>query len=218
MPGGQRIEPVHHLGMLQRSRATYLLVGALAGITAIFALRFALVPMEEPTHYHANFALFVDGEKIDLSDDRYMEDVATCVIEGAVQPRARAHLHNNDPDVAHVHHEGVTWGHLLANLGFGLGDDHLAMDDERVLVNGGGHTLKFILNGGPQYSVHNELIRPGDRLLISWGRETEAEVIRDQAPLVPADAEEFDQRADPAGCAGPTEPSFWDRIRHVFMG
>jgi hypothetical protein len=204
--------------MLQRSRTTYILVGALAGIVAISALRFALVPVEEPTHYHANFALFVNGERVDLSADEYMEDVATCVVGETVHPRARAHLHNNDPNVAHVHHEGVTWGHLLANLGFGLGDDHLAMDDERILVDGGENTLKFILNGAPQYAVHNELIRPGDRLLISYGPETEAEVIRAQAPQVPADAEEFDRRIDPAGCAGPAEPGLWDRIRHAFMG
>jgi hypothetical protein len=37
------------------------------------------------------------------------------------------------------HHEGVTWGHLLANLGFGVGEDYLALDDGPVLteVRGG---------------------------------------------------------------------------------
>lgn len=182
------------------------------------ASRFALVPIAQPTHYHANFALFVDGERVDLSADEYMEDVAACAAGEAVLPRARAHLHNNDPDVAHVHHDGVTWGHLFTNLGFGLGAEHLAMDDGRILVNDGGRTLKFILNGQPQFEVHNELIRPGDRLLVSYGKEGEAEAIRAQAPLVANDAGEFDRRSDPAGCAGPAHAGLWDRIRHAFIG
>lgn len=153
---------------------------------------------------------------VDLSADEYMEDVAACAVGETVLPTARAHLHNNNSDVAHVHHEGVTWGHLFANLGFGLGEEYLAMDNGPVLTEGEGRTLKFILNGRPQFAVHNELIRSEDRLLISYGSESVAEVLQNQFASVATNAEEYNRRQDPAGCAGAQERTLWDRIRHAF--
>jgi hypothetical protein len=195
-----------------------VLVGVLAGVLALAVFRLAFVPMEEATHYHANFALFVGGERVDFSGDEYMEDVGACAVGGVVLPTTRTHLHNSNPDVAHVHHEGVTWGHLLTNLGFGLGEEYLALDDGPVLTEGEGRTLKFILNGQPQYAVDNELIRSGDRLLISYGPESEAEVLRTQFPEVASTAEEYNLKSDPAGCAGAHEVTLWDRIQHAFAG
>lgn len=204
--------------MIDRSTTVYTLTGAVLGIIALVALRFAFVTPEEPTHYHADFALFANGERIDLSGDEYMEDVATCVAGGMVLPRARVHLHDNNPDVAHVHHEGATWGHLLTNLGFGLGDEYLVTDGGEFYVEGEDRTIKFILNGRPQFSVRNELIQSGDRLLISYGPESEAEALRTHFPQVTSDAGDYNQREDPAGCGGDNEVTLWDRVRHAFAG
>lgn len=195
-----------------------VLLGVVAGVLLLAAVRLAFVPVEEPTHYHANFALFVGGERVDLSADEYMQDVATCAAGETVLPVARAHLHDNNPDVAHVHHEGVTWGHLFTNLGLALGQEHLVLDDGRVLAAGEGRSLKFVLNGRPQYAVHNELIRSGDRLLVSYGPESEADVLRAEFPQVSATAEEFNQRPDPAGCSGAHEVTLWDRVQKAFGG
>lgn len=195
-----------------------MVAGAVLGVLALAAVRFALVPVQEPTHYHANFAVFVDGQRVDLSADEFMEDVSTCATGETILPTARAHLHNNNADVAHVHHEGVTWGHLLANLGMGLGKDYLAMDGGRILSEGGGRTLKFILNGQPQFAVHDQLIRSVDRLLISYGPETDAQIIQSQFPAVAANAEEYNRRQDPAGCAGAQQRTLWDRVLHAFAG
>lgn len=199
-------------------KVLYFVLGILLGLGGLVAYRLAFAHPEEPTHYHANFALFVDGARVDLSGDEYMEDVASCAMGKTVLPRSRAHLHNNDPDVAHVHHEGVTWGHLFANLGMGVGKTYVATRDGAVLTGGDGRTLKFVLNGRPQLAIHNELIRPGDRLLASYGRESEADVLRNQFPRVADDAKAFDARNDPAGCAGAHRMTPWDRIRHAFAG
>jgi hypothetical protein len=195
-----------------------LLAGVVVGVIALAAVRFVFVPVERPTHYHANFAVFVEGRRLDLSGDRFMEELGACKVSGLVLPSSRAHLHNHNPDVVHVHHDGVTWGHLLANLGFGLGDRYLALSDGKILEEGNGKTLKFVLNGREQSSVANELIRSGDRLLISYGPESAAEVARSQFPAVASTAEEFNRKNDPAGCSGPGDPTLWDRVRHAFLG
>jgi hypothetical protein len=178
-----------------------LLIGSAGftlGVLALAAFRLAFVPMEEATHYHANFALFVDGERVDLSGDEYMEDVGSCALGGVVLPRTR--------------------GHLFTNLGFGLGDTYLVTDEGRILENEEDRTLKLVLNGQPQFSVDNVLIGPGDRLLVSYGPANEEEVLRTEFPEVPANAEEYNLKSDPAACARAHETTLWDRIRHAFAG
>ena len=199
-------------------KVLYVAIGLLMGVLGLAAFRLAVASPERPPHYHASFALFVDGERVDVSGDEFMEDVSSCAAGETVLPRARVHLHNNDPDVVHVHHQGVTWGHLFTNLGMGIGQEHLATRAGPVLTPGDGRTLKFILNGRPQFAVHNELIRSGDRLLVSYGPETEEEVLRSQFPRVATGAEEYDTRPDPSGCAGAHDVTLWERIRHAFAG
>lgn len=196
-----------------------LLTGIAIGVLALAAIRFAFVQPTPPTHYHANFAIFVDGRRLDLSADRYMEELSACrVKDTAISPTERVHLHSHNPDVVHVHQSGVTWGDLLANLGLGVGDRYLVTPDGVMLPPGNNSTLKFILNGRAEPSINNKLIRSRDRLLISYGPETEAEVTRSQFPLVASTAERYNQGKDPAGCSGAPVPTFWERVQHVFVG
>jgi hypothetical protein len=192
--------------------------GLLAGVVALLAVRVALVPVPQPPHFHANVAIVIDGRRVDLSAARYMEELGACHTEGPRAPEARVHLHNGNPDVVHVHADGVTWGHLLANLGFGLGDSHLATDTGRLYASGDGRTLTFILNGTAVSSVANRPIHSGDRLLIGVGPEDAETVIRTQFPMVASTAEAFNHRPDPAGCSGPSVPTLWERIRQAVVG
>jgi len=195
------------------------LLGALIGVLALAAFRLAFVPPGQAVHHHANFAVFVEGERLDLSGNEFMAELAACGLpHEELLPLERVHLHDNVPDVAHVHHEGVTWGHLFANLEMGLGDGYLVTRDGRIHANGEGGTLKFILNGSPEPSVHNKLIRSEDLLLISYGPESIDGIVRDQLPEVPANAHVYNEVPDPEGCAGPDEPTFGERLRHAFIG
>ena len=194
-------------------------VGVVLGAVALVAVRAVATAPEEPVHFHANFAMFVNGERYDLSDDRFMEDVALCGEDAhRISPPARVHLHNNNQDVVHVHHGGATWGHFMANLRMVLGDRILVTRDGEVHQTGGGSTLKFILNGRPELSVYNEPIRPGDRLLVSYGAEAEAEVVASQFPQVASDAPQFDLLPDPAGCGGGHSHGWRERLRHALIG
>ncbi len=193
-----------------------LLVGAIAGVLLVGAARFVGQPHEHPVHYHANWAIFIDGQRLDLSDDRYMEDVMRCTVDPSlVEPEDRVHMHENDHDVVHVHAAGATWGHLMGNLGFVLGDDLLITDAGRYL-NDGTKTLKFILNGNEVRSIRNRLVGDMDRLLISYGSESVEDVIRTQFPEVKSTAESFNMLPDPASCSGQEEMSLGERLRRAF--
>ena len=195
-------------------------VGIVVGVLALASFRFAAVEPPEAVHHHANWAVFVDGERLDLSGDRYMEDVASCSADpNAVRPRDRVHMHDNNHDVVHVHHAGATWGHLMTNLGFGLGDDYLITDDGRRLFDGeDGRSMVFVVTGLVVAELANREIRSEDRVVISIGPEEPGTVVSEQLPLVASNAAEYNEKSDPAGCAGAHGAlSLADRIRLAFV-
>lgn len=197
--------------------ASLLVIGALLGILLLGSVRFAAQqPAHPPVHYHANWALYIDGARVDLTADRYMEDVFQCSADPHGQrPEDRVHMHENNHDVVHVHAAGVAWGHLLANLGFGVGDGYLETDSGRY-ANGDAGTLKFILDGRPLRSIRNEPIADGARLLISYGSETDAEVLETQFTSVAEDAPQYNTMPDPASCSGQEEEGLAERLRRAF--
>lgn len=190
--------------------------GAVVGVLAWGLLRFAAGPCPEPPHYHANWAVVVNGEELDFSDDQYMQSVARCAGGDVVDPAERVHMHNNEGEVVHVHHVGVAWGHFFDNLGMDVGGDYLIVDRARRFFAGEGATLKFVLNGFTVGEISTLSIQPGDRLLISYGPETPDQVLESQFPRVAANAGEYDERDDPAGCAGAVELGLWERLRAAF--
>jgi hypothetical protein len=192
------------------------LAGVVAGVLIIGLARFAFAPWQHPVHYHANWLVMVDGERLDLSDPRYMEDVIACAAGEQVFPRERVHMHDGVDHVVHVHHEGVSWGHFLQNLGFAAGPDFLILDDGRVLRSDGERTLRYVVNGMEDDDIVGRMIRRGDRLLISYGAEGVADVIGAQFPLVPEDARQYDELNDPSTCAGETHLPLGARLRRAF--
>ncbi|MEJ2539902.1 MAG: hypothetical protein P8188_08035 [Gemmatimonadota bacterium] len=196
------------------------ILGAFAlGVLALGAARFAFAPLNPSTHHHANWAIFVDGERLDLSGDRYMEEVSACSASDAgILPTQRIHMHENNQDVVHVHHPGATWGALMANLGLSLGDDHLFTGEgDRYFDGEDGRSIVFVLNGIAVPSVHNRVVASGDRLLVSVTGQRDAALTR-EFPQVADNAEEFNQRMDPASCAGHGDLPFLTRMRLAFWG
>lgn len=192
-------------------------VGFLFGVLALGAARFAFTPWPDPVHYHANWAVFVDGTRLDLTGDRYMEDVTACSGGDALQPEQRVHMHEGNHDVVHVHDDGVTWGHLATNLGWAMGADWIELEDGRRLADDGEHRLVFVVNGFVVPSLRDRLIASGDRVLVAWTTDGE-DVVREQLfPRVADTAPEFNESYDPAGCSGGHGAlPFGERLRRAF--
>lgn len=190
--------------------------GVFLGILSWGLLRFAVGPCPDPPHYHANWAVVVNGEEVDFSADGYMQSVAGCAAMNVVDPAERVHMHNNEGEVVHVHHTGVAWGHFFDNVGIAVGPDYLILDGERRFFEEEGRTLKFVLDGFVVGEIGTFPIRSGQRLLISYGPETTEQVLEEQFPLVAADAEEYNERDDPAGCSGAVDVGPWERLRGAF--
>lgn len=196
------------------------LIGIVGGVILFGLVRFAIAPLNTTTHYHANWVVMIDGEQLDLSNDQYMEEISACSASDAgILPQQRAHMHENDGGLVHVHHPGATWGALMANLGMAMGDDYIFLADGRRLYNGAEGRMNFIVNGFPVADVSNRVIQSADRVLVSYSTLGSDELIQTQFATVRSDAAEFNERMDPASCSGGHgELTLLARLRLAFWG
>src|SRR3989344_6641770 len=95
-----------------------LFIGAVIGSLIVLGVRF-ISYRPERTHYHANFAVYINGQREAFADPTlYEESGAACSEEVKMTPHERAHLHDNVNDVVHVEDQVVTWGQFFTNLGW----------------------------------------------------------------------------------------------------
>lgn len=196
------------------SKWAYLAYGLLLGVLIIFAIRFVSYQPEE-THYHANFAVYIDGKREEFKGPQYYQEVKVCSLHGAT-PAARTHMHDEENGVVHVHDDAVTWGQFFENLGWNLGPDFIR-DRTALHVAEGDNKLNIVLNGDnltDLSSVSNQVIGDEDRLLLSYGAVDKA-TLDTQFKTVPADAHEYNHKNDPASCSGAHGTSVSDRLKHL---
>lgn len=185
-----------------------ILIGFLVGVIWLVSLRVVLAKNTSP-HYHANFAVFVNGERLKFEGPTFYEEITACSDDQSSDPKTRAHMHSNVSYLVHVHDDLVTWGNFFANLRYGVSDKALTLDDV-VLVDGqNNNQLSFVLNGQQIDSVANKVINSEDRLLISYG-QADSSQLNDQFNQVEQDAKDYNQKQDPASCSG-SEALSWSQ-------
>lgn len=158
-----------------------------------------------PPHFHANFAVFINGEKVDFTDDTYMEDVAGCSLTNTVYPKDRAHLHENNGDTIHIHNDGVAWGHFFANNNIYFWENFLRMDDGIIYESYKTLGVSYILNGVKVENPYNTLIHSEDKLLVSYGDNQSDEQLNELYWQVSSNAWEYNSKYDPGSCGGTNE-------------
>ncbi len=184
----------------------YLFSLILIIITSV--LTFILTPRPYQAHYHANFAVYIDGVRKDFSGDSYMEEVSRCNITTDVQPQDRIHLHDNKWWLVHVHMAASTWWDLFNNLFHGIGKGYFVDAYGNIYQSGSGKSLIYILNGKEIDNPANIPVKSEDRLLVWYGTGKVPEVLERFDSLVEKDAHEYNQKDDPASCSSNTYGSF----------
>lgn len=187
----------------------WLVLGFLAGFLSLFLVHFVTAD-SDGIHKHANFALYVNGEKDEFDNFTYYEEVQACNPVDGVRPQSRVHMHDFVSDVVHVHDDGVTWGHFFANLGYTLGNDILVTNDG-VYIPDEDAQLSFIVNGQKTRAISNDLIQNHDTLLINYGSESEDELY-ERFNSIEKTAHEYNEIEDPGSCAGEGSLSLGQRF------
>ena len=126
--------------------------------------------LRQPVHWHADFALYIRGERYDFNQERFISDEEDELTENV-------HIHNPRHNVVHVHREGTTWREFFTSLGFELTDRCLKTPEGEEYCTSGTERLSFVLNGAKLDGLAFQDITDIDRALISFGPETDEELL-----------------------------------------
>jgi hypothetical protein len=201
---------------IKRNILLAALLGFVTGVVLLVAVRY--VTYKSPNvHYHANFALYINGQRDEFKSFTFYEEVQACTSGDNTDPKSRVHMHDNQNDVIHVHDSGVTWGDFFANLGYGLTNKAI-QTDKGVYVDGqAGNELTFMLNGEKAESIANRVIQSEDVLLINYGKDDDA-TLKQRYDGISHSAGEFNTKNDPSSCSGSEELTPLQRIKKAIVG
>lgn len=198
------------------SRWAYLVYGLLLGALVILGIRFFTYNPHK-VHYHANFAVYINGQQEPFKDPTYYEEVKICNAQGVLTPQARVHMHDEDAGVIHVHDDAVTWGQFFENLGWEIGPDFLHTRDQLYTADDT-NKLNIVLNGQNLTGltdITDQVIQDKDRLLVSFGTISQT-TLDGEYKTVPNNAAKFDTQKDPSSCSGADTVTISDRFKNLF--
>ena len=162
----------------QKRKNTLLAVGILGLIGLIIGYAsFTFVTMGTDTpgappgagklgdeHEHASLLVRIFGDKFDFSATTYQ--IKSSWI----------HFEESDGNTIHRHSSGVTLGYLFETLNIVIDQDCYIFSDGRQFCTNEDYSLKFFINGDSVNSINDYVIQDDDRILISYGNETEAQI------------------------------------------
>lgn len=205
------------VGLVARNRWVILVLGFLVGVLVILSVRYVAYSPEQ-VHYHANMAVYINGQREEFKDAKYYQEVAVCSSTDDIKlPKQRAHMHDNVNSVVHVHDHAVTWGQFFENLGWYVGPDFIQTDVGTLYKAEGASKLNIIINGDDYtdiQAVTNMIIADESRLLISFGERTEKQ-LADEYRMVSSSAHKYNHIQDPASCSGSHKITPKDRMQHL---
>ncbi|MFN0096431.1 MAG: hypothetical protein ACKVVT_16850 [Dehalococcoidia bacterium] len=134
-----------------------------------------------PIHEHANFALFIRGQKFDFNKAQFIST-------GDKEIGSIAHIHPPRFGVVHTHMSNTTWSEFFAAIGFELTDPSLVagtpdrltclkLPDGQNLCGTGNEKLRFMVNGVKVQGVAKLVISDLDRVVIAYGTETDEQLL-----------------------------------------
>jgi hypothetical protein len=162
----------------QKRKNTLLAVGILGLIGLIVGYAsFTFVTMESNApgappgagklgneHEHASMLVRIFGDKFDFSATTYQ--IKSSWI----------HFEESDGNTIHRHSSGVTLNYLFESLGIGIDENCYIFNDGRQFCTNEDYSLKYFINGDRVNSINDYVVQNDDRILISYGSETEVQI------------------------------------------
>lgn len=203
--------------MKSKLPSKWVLVGVsfFLGIILTLGIRIATYRTEPRVHYHANFAVYINGQQEQFKNPMYYTEIEeSCTENGRMTPHERAHMHDNINNVVHVEDSAVTWGQFFQNLGWVVDPGAIRSADNLYLPDAQ-NNITFMLNGQPVDNVVRTVISDQDRLLVNYGSQA-TDSLQTKYKTVPSTAHNYDVTQDPKSCSGHKQTTMRDRMRHMF--
>lgn len=120
-------------------------------------------------HEHADFKLFINNEKFNLNEDKYQSTTGNNLSE-------EQHLHDNNWWNIHKHLTMKTIADFLQSLNITLTNTCISLNNDQTYCNNNKQMLKFFVNDEPLTEFMTYEFKDLDRILISYGSETNAQI------------------------------------------
>ena len=85
-------------------------------------------------------------------------------------------IESSNPNVVNVKKAGISWGDFFETLPMELSSQCLTTGTGQTFCSNGTQTLKFYINGEFDSDALDREINEGDRLLVSYGNESDSQV------------------------------------------
>lgn len=122
----------------------------------------SLTPQSEEKE--ASFAIFTNGTFRVFTATMYHNLSSDVYIE------------SNNPNLVKVKKNSVTWNDFFSTLPFSLTKNCLTTGTKQTFCTDNNKTLKFYLNGIADKDLLDKEIKNGDKALVSFGSENEAQI------------------------------------------
>lgn len=148
-----------------------LVIGAIAVYMIAPSVSGSHIGPAGSTHKHVDFMIFIEGVPVDFSKPKYQVASPLMHVEGGIGT------------LIHKHATGVTFVDFLKTVNMDMNSTCFRPDNGNYRCNGGGKTLKFYLDGKLDASFGNGELRDLQKILVSYGNETE-EAIKQQLATI----------------------------------
>ena len=115
-------------------------------------------------HEHASVLVRIFGDRFDFSVPSYQ--IKSSWI----------HFEESDGTTIHRHSSGVTLGYLFDSLNIGLDKNCYIFPDGRQFCSNEDYSLKYYINHQLVNSIYDYVFADGDRILITYGKETHDQI------------------------------------------
>ncbi|MBI2530066.1 MAG: hypothetical protein HYW05_02905 [Candidatus Diapherotrites archaeon] len=130
-------------------------------------------------HAHAEFRVYVNGAQIDFS--KYAELHEEAMQNKSAETSSFIHVHEEEAphkagEILHMHASGVPLWVFFESIGMEFSKNCLKIQAGEEFCNAPEKTLKFYVNGRQNSSFENYAPKDDDKILISYGSESEDEI------------------------------------------
>ena len=199
-----------------------LILGLLIGVAGTVALaRYQNKHQVVPFHEHADFALFLNGQKFDFGKEEFMNFEPCVAYEPSLlipsalahggegeDPKEFVHLHQIDRvnvgGVIHVHKAGIRYHDFFESLNMEFEDDRFVDNEGKEYENNEENSFRFFVNGKEVENIAETEIRNLDQTLITYGpKDRTMESIQVELAQITNDACLYSGSCSQRGLAAP---------------
>ena len=128
-------------------------------------------------HIHADWKVYINGIALDFSDKAHMERMrSNKPVSSFIHVDSGAPPPEKTGDILHMHATGVPLWIFFESIGMDFNRDCIILENKEKFCNDGNKKLKFSVNGKESNEFENYVFKKLDKILISYGNDSEEEI------------------------------------------